>query len=355
MRSVAAVAIVLITPISAQWLHHATPGIPRMADGKPNLAAPAPKAADGKPDLSGLWTLTAGTGYYGNVAADLPKGGVLPWADALYRQRLEDFGKDDPWTIHCLPAGPRAIIGGGLAKIVQTPALIVILYEGLAYRQIFLDGRSLPKDPSPSWMGYSIGRWDGDTLVVESTGFNDRSWLDMGGHPHSEALRTTERYRRVNFGRMEVQVTFDDPSAYAKPWSISFNVNYSPDNELIEYVCNENEKDHSHLIGRTAEEKKVKVPVEILKQYVGVYVRGTQASQAGEALVPGRTFTITLVGDELIMDFAGTGKVPLIPMSETMFSPRLLGTYEFIKNANGVVTHFVAHSAEEAFTAYRRQ
>src|SRR5271166_4276533 len=148
-------------PAGAQWLNYPTPGIPRTTDGKPNLTAPAPRTADGKPDLSGLWMLNAGPGHIANITADLKAAEVEPWADDLYKQRLGNLGKDDPWTAQCLPAGPREILkgGDGPARIVQTPALLVILYDDLSYRQIFLDGRTLPKDPNPSWMGYSVGHW----------------------------------------------------------------------------------------------------------------------------------------------------------------------------------------------------
>ncbi len=226
--------------LSAQWLRQPTAGIPRTADGKPNLSAPAPQTADGKPDLSGLWAMNTPAGYVGNIAADLQPGEIQPWATALYKQRIEDLGKDDPGTIGCLPLGPRHVIGGGtvrLAKFVQTPTLLVVLYEDLAYRQIFLDGRELPKEPNPSWMGYSVGHWDKDTLVVESLGFNDRTWLDFGGHPHTEALRMTERFRRVDFGHISVQMTISDPGAYARSWSIATSMNLAADTELLEYVC----------------------------------------------------------------------------------------------------------------------
>jgi hypothetical protein len=289
-----------------------------------------------------------------NVAADLKANEVQPWADKLYRQHLSDLGKDDPWTAYCLPAGPRQMLssGGDVAKIVQTPALIVILYADLSYRQIFLDGRTLPKDPSPAWMGYSVGRWDGDTLVVESNGFNDRSWLDMGGHPHTESLRTTERFHRLSIGRMEMQITFEDPKAYARPWTISFNASLAPDTEMLEYVCNENEKDRGHLVGRTNDEKKVTVPREVLAKYVGTY---ETVAQTGTNVMSARSFVVTLVDDQLMIEIGGRGKMPLIPLSETTFSPRLLGTYEFVKDERGQVTHLMAYSTEGDLKAIRKR
>ena len=199
-------------------------------------------------------------------------------------------------------------------------------------------------------MGYSVGRWEGDTLVVESTGFNERSWMDMGGHPHTESLHTSERFRRTSFGRIELQVTFDDPKAYKKPWSVSFDANLAPDTEMIEFVCAENEKDRAHLIGRTAEEKKATVSREILSKYVGVY---ETVSTTGTAMTA-RTFTITLSGDQLMIEIGGNGKMPMIPLSETTFSPRLLGTYEFVKDNQGVFTRMIAYSTEGDVVAVRR-
>lgn len=339
-------------PLPAQWLNQPTVGIPRTPDGKANLSAPASKSSGGKPDLSGLWRLGVAIGVGANITGDLPPDDIQPWVAALSRQRLEDFGKSDPEITGCKPGGPRHITNAGLAKIIQTPEFIAFLYEDLAFRQIFLDGRQLPQDPNPTWMGYSVGHWDGDTLVVESSGFNDRTWLDFAGHGHTEALRMTERYRRRDFGHMDLQVTLDDPKAYAKPWTVSASGTLAADTELLEYVCLENEKDRVHLVGRTSEEKKVIVPPEILAQYVGVYE--VASANAFDTRAPRNVFTITLVNGQLLIDLQGKGKVPMIPLSETMFSPRLLGTYQFIKNEQGVVTHMLVHSAEEVLTAVRK-
>ena len=344
--------IALATPLPGQWLSEPTRGIPRTRDGKPNLTAPAPKTADGKPDLSGLWQLGVPIGVAANITDGLAASDVQPWAAAITRKRLEEFGKDDPEITGCLPGGPRHITHSGLAKIIQTPGLLAILYEDLAYRQIFLDGRSLPKDPNPSWMGYSVGHWEGDTLVVESAGFNDRTWLDFAGHPHSEALRTIERYRRRDLGHLDLQVTLQDPAVYAKPWTVSAGGTLAADTELVEYVCGENEKDRAHLVGRTQAEKNVTVAPETLARYVGVYeVVSSVVLDGGGSK---RTFTITLAGGQLFIDLQGQGRVPMIPLSDTMFSPRLLGTYEFVSDSRGVVTHMLVHSAEEVLTAVRR-
>ena len=245
--AMAAVALVvgLGAPAGAQWLKDKTPGIPRDKDGKPKLDAPAPRAPNGKPDLTGLWRVDPG-GYGDNIVADLKPDDVLPWAQELFKQRSEEFGISHP-LYRCMPEiGP--FYSWGMFKILQTPGTLGILSEAGAYRQILTDGRDLPKDPNPTWMGYSVGRWEGDTLVVRSAGFNDKTWLDFNGHPHSEALRVTERFRRKNFGEMSVEFTFEDPKAYARPWTISLVGKLAADTELLEYVCNENEKDRPHFV-----------------------------------------------------------------------------------------------------------
>jgi hypothetical protein len=237
-------------PLSAQWLNYPTPGTPRLPDGKLNLAAPAPKTPDGKPDLSGVWM--TGFGYTGNIAKDLKPGEVSfqPWAEALYKQRVATNSKEDPQGRCVLSGVPRENVVPYPFKILNTNGMIVILYEALhSYRQIFMDGRPLPKDPNPTWMGYSIGHWDGDTLVVESSGFVNNNWLDNSGHPGTEALHLTERFRRPDFGHIEAQITIDDPKAYTKPWTVNLQFTRT-DTELIEYVCDENEKDFEHLVGK---------------------------------------------------------------------------------------------------------
>jgi hypothetical protein len=244
-------ALMMTASASAQWLKHPTAGVPRTSDGKPNLAAPAPMTPDGKPDPSGLWLIQGG--YIGDIAKDLKPGEVpfQPWADALYTYRRETQSKDDP-TARCIPGGvPRSTAVPYPFKILTTPGIVVILYEAVhAYRQIFTDGRPLPKDPNPNWMGYSVGRWEDDAFVVESAGFNDNAWLDNFGHPGTESLRVTERFRRKDFGHMEVHVTIDDPKAYTKPWMVTLPLLLQPDTELLEYICPENEKDVQHLVGK---------------------------------------------------------------------------------------------------------
>jgi hypothetical protein len=246
-----ALAVLLGVPLAAQWLHTPTPGVPLTADGKPNLAAPAPKAADGHPDLSGIWM--ANTRYLQDLAAGMKPGDVpyQPWAAQLTQERANGArGKDDP-AAYCVPGMPKLIVLPYPYKIYQLPRVTVILYEGFTtFRQIFTDGRELPKDPQPSWMGYSVGKWDGDTFVVDTVGINDKTWMDNAGRPHSDALHTVERYHRSSFGTLNVSLTIDDPKAYTRTWT----VDESPsrlilDQDLLEYVCTENNKDLEHLAG----------------------------------------------------------------------------------------------------------
>lgn len=247
---------VLITSLAApgQWLSLQTPGIPRLPDGKPDLAALTPKTFDGKADLSGIWRSDPleGVNYIQNVARDLQPAEVRPWAAALSKQRVDNLQKDEPWA-RCQPAGLPLLDTAGITyRIVQTPGLVVILYEETSTipRQIFMDGRELPKDPNPTWLGYSVGRWEGDTLVVDTSGFNDKTWLDANGHPHSESLRLTERFRRVDFGHLEIQITIDDPKAFTKPFTVVKHPQLRADYEMLEYFCDENERDSRHMVGK---------------------------------------------------------------------------------------------------------
>jgi hypothetical protein len=235
-------------PLAAQW-EIKTPGVPRLPDGKPNMNAPAPKTADGKPDLSGIWEPN-GIKYLINIAADLKPQDVpfKPEAAALYKERVQTFGKDDP-DARCLPSGmPRKDAITSPYKIIQQPGEIVFLYESrTTFRQVFTDGRALPVDPQPTWDGYSVGHWEGDTLVVETKGMNGLTWLDSNGHPLSDTMHLTEKFRRPDFGHMEIEITIDDPKNYTKPWTVKENPHLLVDTDLIEYICNENEKDLKHF------------------------------------------------------------------------------------------------------------
>lgn len=245
---VTVLCLAVAPPAAAQWLNHPTPGLPRLPDGKPDLFAPAPKTADGRPDISGLWRPPAGA--VRDIARFL-EGEVpaQPWAASLYKERRANNNKDDP-TAQCVPGGvPRSNLVGYPYKILSTPGLVVILYEAVhAYRQVFTDGRELPVDPNPTWMGYSVGRWEGDAFVVRTAGFNDEGWLDNGGRPNTASLRVIERFHRKDFGHMDVEITIDDPGAYTKPWTIALQLTLAADDELLEYVCSENNRYFGHRV-----------------------------------------------------------------------------------------------------------
>jgi hypothetical protein len=239
--------------------------VPRLPNGKPNLAAPAPRTADGKPDLSGIWGWEDNRPCPPDGCADQKigqefinigwslKGGLpyQPWAAELVKKRRAENSKDDPQS-RCLPRGAlRMHTDGLLKKFVQVPGLLMILHERNAgYRQIFTDGRPLPADPNPSWNGYSSGKWDGDTLVVQTTGFLDGGWLDSGGSPITESAQMTERFRRPNFGTLEIEITVDDPKAYTAPWTVKLKQPLVTDTELLDYICLENERDSKHFVAK---------------------------------------------------------------------------------------------------------
>jgi hypothetical protein len=257
--------------VFGQWLRYPTPDVPRKADGKPNLAAPAPKLPDGRPDLSGIWLSAAkipctpeisrfiecgseigGSPLALNIGTGVPGGlPYQPWTAALVKQRTEDNSKDDPHA-RCLPDNPPRSYGlPHLTKAIHTSRLLVLLNEVNAmYRQIFIDGRPLPVDPNPSWTGYSTAAWEGDTLVVRTNGFRDGLWLDMAGSPMTDAAKMTERIRRPNFGTLEVQITIDDPKAYTRPWTVTMNQEIWVDTELVDEFCLENEKSSQRMRGK---------------------------------------------------------------------------------------------------------
>ena len=251
------VLLALMCPASlcAQGLNYPTPGIPRLGDGKPNLTAAAPRTLDGRPDLSGIWRsdpIEDGFRHARNIAADLQPEEVQPWAEAVSKQRMETLQKDQPWA-RCLPTGMPLNEAVSIPyRIVQTPGLIVILYEEFdtVPRHIFTDGRPFPTNPNPTWLGYSIGKWEGDTLIVETAGFNDKTWLDQIGHPHTEALHLTERFHRLDFGHMELQITVNDPGAFMRPFTFMRHPKLLADYDMLEFICTENERDAQHLVGK---------------------------------------------------------------------------------------------------------
>ena len=308
LQTVAAALIFAAIPsaLFAQWAPYPTPGVPKLADGKPNMEGPTPRTADGKPDFSGIWVfegtrraraaggpgVIAGSGPGAAAApgaasataatpppapAPPPAGGVglgprpagiseffdigstvpgglpfTPWAVAVRKERKDNNNKDNP-DAHCLPLGLTQLhMHPQPRKIIQTPGLIVILYEAQGgVRQIFMDGRALPSsDAEPWWYGYSIGHWDGDTLVVETNGFRDDVWLDVEGSPLTNTGKMTERFRRVSFGHLEMEITIEDPKAYTHPWTVKMKQRLLLDTDLIEFICNENEKSDAHLVGK---------------------------------------------------------------------------------------------------------
>lgn len=270
MRVHTTVALAIIAAVSAslsaQWPLYPATHAPRAPDEQVKLDAPTPRTADGTPILSGVWQIVpyaAGQrpdrpetpplskkSRFWNIGAGLEGGLPLrPWASELRDKRVSDNSKDNP-DAHCLPLGLMQLHNHPQPrKIIQTPSLIVILYEANdGVRQIFMDGRGLPNnDPQPWWYGYSIGKWEGNTLVVETNGFRDGGWLDVNGTPLTDAATLTERFRRVNYGSLEIDVTVDDPKAYTKPWTApTIRQRLLPDDELIEFVCGENEKSSQH-------------------------------------------------------------------------------------------------------------
>ena len=272
MRTAIGITLALLTSsLSAQWFGYPSAGIPRLPDGKPNLTAPVPRTADGKPDLSGIWGLAcpvanavngtmSGANVYCATEVSVPaeffdygkslKDGLpyQPWAAEVVKKTRAAGRPNDPLT-RCFPPGMVRLETFPLfRKMIQIPGLLVILNEhNSAFRQIFTDARPLPVDPNPAWNGYSSGKWEGDTLVVQSTGFRDGLWLDTGGSPLTDAAKVTEKFHRVNFGTLEIEVTVDDSKAYTKPWTINVKQILAPDTELLEYICLENEKDVQHL------------------------------------------------------------------------------------------------------------
>jgi hypothetical protein len=337
------VALFAALPAPAQWLTYPAPGIPRLPDGKPNLAAPTPRAADGKPDLSGIWVGPGAGGYDRNIARDLKAADIQPWAEALYQKRVLNEGKDSP-RANCEPDPFVYYHAVDVARIVQTPGLIVVLYQGTTnsvHRTIFTDGRKLPVDPNPTWMGYSVGHWEGDTLIVDTAGFNDRGWLDIEGHPHTEALHITERFHRRDFGHMDLDITIDDPKTFTKPFSLKMPQLLTPDTDLIESVC-ENDRSVPHMLGGTG----ARLAPEVLSKYTGAY-----------EFMGGQQAIITREGDLLYLQ-VGTNplRLPVVPDTGNVFISRTNGDLiEFLMDAHEMVTGFIFHQGDNARKATRKQ
>lgn len=313
-------------PAGAQWLSLETPGMPRTADGAPDLDAPAPRAADGKPDLSGLWRPAA-------IRGDIPESDKYQdWIVALKEDRNRRFNADNPRNL-CLPSGPGYHTENtevGVRRIVQSPTLIAFLFADLTYRQVFLDGRALEEDPLPTWMGYSVGRWDGDTLVVESNGYNSKTWLHRLGVGHSEQLRMTERYTRENFGTIKLDIIYDDRGAFTEPLRVTSELRLLADDEMMEVVCNEASQGTTHYTGdwEDVEADLVEIDPDVLAKYVGKY-RGLYVSDMV-------TVNVTLEDGKLYLTRRGQ-KDELIPQGGTNFI-RGGWAYVFSVDDNGDAT-----------------
>jgi hypothetical protein len=269
MRTLVAIMLAgALTYAHAQWLNYPDPKTPRTKDGKPNLTAPLPRL-NGKPDISGLWEAekTPASEYervlgkdFANLQIDtydITKyvlnvfWGTKPEDEPLRPEAASIMKGRSPLQyphVNCLPGSIPVALLVFTFKIIQAPQEIVMLTESDLPREIHTDGRPLPKDPNPTWMGYSVGRWEGDTFVVETAGLNDKAWLDAFGHPRSESMHITERYLRRDFGHMDLEINFNDPKYYTRPFSIKTGLRLIPDSDLLEYVCNENEQDRPHLV-----------------------------------------------------------------------------------------------------------
>jgi hypothetical protein len=347
--------VVSVAPlVSAQWPSFPTPDVPNTADGKPNLTAPTPRMPDGKPDLSGIWengplgfgpqepAPAAGEpplATFFDVGAGFKEGLPLrPWAAELLKKRREDHSKDNP-DAHCLPMGllqfhehpqPR--------KIVQTPKLIVIIYEAnYGLRQIFLDGRPLPtNDPQPWWYGYSIGRWEGDTLIVETTGLLDGGWLDIIGSPLTDQAKITERFRRLNFGTLQIDVTIDDPKAYTRPFTVRFNQRLTLNEELIEFICNENEQSAAHLLGKDVAPltPSFTLDAKVFDGYAGRY-----------QMAPGTFATFSRKGNQFFAQFGNSPPFEIFAANQREFFLKVIDTrFTFEVDASGRATAVVIHT-----------
>ncbi|OFW00843.1 MAG: hypothetical protein A3I61_12560 [Acidobacteria bacterium RIFCSPLOWO2_02_FULL_68_18] len=276
----------------------------------------------------------------------------------LARQRQQELHKTRPYY-QCRPSGPESERYGGWKRVLQTPAAIAILNDDLTYRLVHMDGRQLEANPAPSWMGYSVGRWEGDTLVVESAGFNDKTWVSRYGVSHTEALRITERYRRSDFGHLQVEVTYTDPAAYVKPWGFKLDMALAADTEMLEAVC-ENSSEHWAGSLSDAANRAVSLPPDVLARYVGVY----SGRYGGNT----RTIDVSLSGGQLVAKIVGATAVEgglgatgldedaarvLVPQSQTLFDGVGLG-YQFVVDDKGVATALVEIHVSGSY-AYPRQ
>jgi hypothetical protein len=314
----AVLLFVLVTgPVvaGAQWLTYRTPGIPRLANGAPNLKAPAPRTPEGKPDFSGMWFANVPSRDYCkekdciqeermareqiNLGIKLKDG--LPyteWSKEQMKTRRANGGREDPHA-YCMPPNfPRAWTLPQHSRIVQTPSMMVVLHEfNAAYREVYLDGRPLPVNPNPTWNGYSTGHWEGDTLVIETNGIRDDMWLDIQGSPVTESARITERLRRVNFGLLQIEIAVNDPKAYTRPWSVTIEMAVQVDTQMLEEICLDNEKDTNPVTlmrrGWTRDSLKagdrIKVSGAPAKNFPTIAIANTIRDDNGKPLFTGTT------------------------------------------------------------------
>ena len=329
MKRVLAALVLLAatTPLAAQWLTLPTPGVPRTADGEADLTAPAPRLTDGRPDFTGLYRLS-------RARTDLAEPANLqPWVRTLQAERERRFNADNP-RFRCLPSGPGNLNNRGnsygLHRVVHHPDMMVMLYNDGTYREIFIDGRELEENPLPTWVGYSVGRWEGDTLVVESNGYNNKTWVATG-ISHTDQLRMTERYTRTDFGHVQIEVTYEDPGAFEKPLDASLEWRFAVDEVMLETVCAEAYGgEHGTWTSEVTEveEKAVEIAPGTLARYVGSY----QGTYLG-ALI---TVEVMLEDGELFLR-KGNSRRPMIPQSETAFLVGGFG-YVFTVDDDGTAT-----------------
>jgi len=309
------------TTLQAQWLNLRTPDVPRTAEGRVNLAAPTPRTPDGKPDLSGMWVPTDARGSLFEPA------NIQDWALQEMARHERNFFADDP-RFACLPSGPGAYPAGGSVggtrRIVQNPDVIAVLNPDYTWRQIFTDGRELEEPLIPTWMGYSVGRWEGDTLIVESNGFNNLTWLTREGLPHTDQLLITERYRRPDYGHIELDITYNDPGTFKNgPVQANIIMAVRVDSEIMEIVCNEGSESRDGWHGEVsqAEGKNIEISEEVLQSYVGTY-KGVWLGNQITAEVRMRDGEMTLVRTPPYSDTggnAGSATYQLLPQSENAF------------------------------------
>ena len=341
LRLSACILLLASTTLQAQWFDWKTPTIPRTADGKPNLQAPVPRTPEGRVDMSGVW------GPDGSASGSLfDASKIQGWALEAMLKQEKTFFSNDP-RFHCLPSGPGAFpagsTAGGQRRMIQHKDFIAILNPDMTYRQVYMDGRKLEDEPALStWLGYSSGHWDGDTLVIESNGYNDKTWLTREGLPHTEQLRITERYRRNDFGHLEVKVTYVDPGTFTEAVQATIHLVNQPDNGMLETICNESATSRQHYSGEIsqAESEKVQVPLATLQKYVGTY----QGLWLGNLI----TAEITLEDDGVVLTrtprYSDTGgntnsaKSRLIPQSQTAFDCTCGIAFEFKVGAGDVAT-----------------